>query len=671
MNLSPWFRPLLLLGAAWVAACNGVDASQAPRIVVSPSSLSFPATPVGSEVVEFVTVSNNGEASLTVNELRIDGGQQFVTLVSTESTFELGVGEDAIVGVRFAPTEPTIVSANMVFLSNDPSQPELVVPISTPLLAPIPNVVRRGPEIGDELLDFGLVAEDTQTTFVRGIENIGFSPLIICDIALNGSADLTSNAAQAIALTTQTPPGFPVILPIQTTGEGRRTLDLEITYSPQSPGSDDANLVVTYDRTGDLNGACATERQTQLVLPIRGEAGSPFLRVNPNPVNFGEAPIDYTSESLVTLTNGGELPLDIYAIRLDRTRTPAEFDLLGVPDLPLVLDPEAFSTLSVTYTPTEERSHVGVMQVEHADGVGGRTTTEVVVAGLGVPYQCPLAIARAFVQEDAENRFGTEIDWAIPLQTLVLDGSNSTNPGGGDIVDYTWEIVSRPEGAVNGLRPLSSDPDNDAIRQYFLPLAGTYEFRLTVADEVGYLDACEGATVRVVVTPQEAIAIELIWTNPDDLDEDDGEGADVDLHFVKLVNPWFSSTWDTYFSNPTPDWAPELPSLDRDDTDGAGPEIIQLDNPDTGNCYAIGVHYFTRTFGTAYPTVRIYVDGVRRAEFVGVLESADDFWDVARIHWPSRTIYFVDEYFEGFNREDGTAPGPTEQMILNGHCATL
>ena len=47
------------------------------------------------------------------------------------------------------------------------------------------------------------------------------------------------------------------------------------------------------------------------------------------------------------------------------------------------------------------------------------------------------------------------------------------------------------------------------------------------------------------------------------------------------------------------------------------------------------------------------------------------FWDVARIHWPSRTIYRVDERIENFDSDDAVVPGVTDEMIRNGHCTTL
>ena len=84
----------------------------------------------------------------------------------------------------------------------------------------------------------------------------------------------------------------------------------------------------------------------------------------------------------------------------------------------------------------------------------------------------------------------------------------------------------------------------------------------------------EPARVLVVSTPDEAIHIELTWHNPLDPDESDNTGSDVDLHLVKVGFNWFDDVFDTYYANQTPDWQPELPSLDIDDTDGAGPEAL-------------------------------------------------------------------------------------------------
>lgn len=650
------------------AGCDGLDEQDAPRLVVSPSAVQFDSIAVGSTTGSFVTVSNQGVVDLTISLISLELSTDFVTITSATSLV-VGPGAEEIVSLSFSPLTPANTEGALVFRSNDPLNSELRVPVGSPLLIPVPNIVRKNPDIAPDVLDFGLVAEGTTTMVERVIQNVGEAPLIICDAYVTGSPDLTSNLADALQAS-RNAQGLVVVAPLTSeTGEAQ-ALEFELTYAPPSPGSDEADLVIEYDEQGFLDQACAEGRVQTTRFPVTGEAGSPFLRVTPNPVNFGESPVGVTSEELVTLTNAGELPLEIFAVRLDRDRTPGEFQLVDSTQIPATVPAGSSVTVLTSYFPRAELGHAGVLQIEHGDGATGRRTTEVALSGVGVPDTCPVAIARAYVQEDSLNRVGTEIDWALPLQTLVLDGTQSLDPEGGDLILYEWEITERAQGSVNGLRPFSGDPENEAVRQYFLPLAGTYEFTLNVVDATGF-EACEKAAVLVTVTPQEAISIEVIWDNPSDPDQNDQEGSDVDLHFVKMPNAWFSQPWDTYFANIEPVWGPELPSLDIDDTDGAGPETIQLDNPANDECYAIGVHYFRAFFDVAYPTVRIYIDGVRRAEFVGVLDNTDSYWDVARIHWPSRTIYPVDEYIEDFNSDDRIVPGPTDGMIRNGHCSTF
>ena len=79
-------------------------------------------------------------------------------------------------------------------------------------------------------------------------------------------------------------------------------------------------------------------------------------------------------------------------------------------------------------------------------------------------------------------------------------------------------------------------------------------------------------------------------------------------------------------------------SLDRDDTDGAGPEIIQLAALEEGT-YRVGVYYWTdNDFGPSFATVRIYVDGALAFESAEVGLAPQDFWEVATITGPNAPL---------------------------------
>ena len=84
-------------------------------------------------------------------------------------------------------------------------------------------------------------------------------------------------------------------------------------------------------------------------------------------------------------------------------------------------------------------------------------------------------------------------------------------------------------------------------------------------------------------------------------------------------------------------------------TDGAGPENVNHNEPGNG-VYAVGVYYYDDNgFGPSYATVRIYIDGKLAKEYKNKYMSGTfDFWKVGLIEWPSKNIYKRDEKFEGF-----------------------
>jgi hypothetical protein len=172
-------------------------------------------------------------------------------------------------------------------------------------------------------------------------------------------------------------------------------------------------------------------------------------------------------------------------------------------------------------------------------------------------------------------------------------------------------------------------------------------------------ESCVVAERQVQVTADEAIHIELVWDTPNDPDQtDEGPeaGADPDLHFLHpwatgldvdedgAPDGWFDIPFDTFWNNPQPDWGvrddgADDPGLDRDDTDGAGPENINLDLPEVGVTYRVGVHVWNdHGFGPSIATVRVYVDGILVYETAGTPIVHHDLWEICTIAWPSGTV---------------------------------
>jgi hypothetical protein len=114
---------------------------------------------------------------------------------------------------------------------------------------------------------------------------------------------------------------------------------------------------------------------------------------------------------------------------------------------------------------------------------------------------------------------------------------------------------------------------------------------------------------------------------------------------------WDDPVWDCYYRNAQPEWGVsgdlvDNPTLDIDDTNGAGPENINLSKPEVGVTYDVAALYYrsTSTFGSpdndprveheSLVSVRVYVRGELLAEWVDqALDHEKDLWWVASLRW--------------------------------------
>jgi hypothetical protein len=220
---------------------------------------------------------------------------------------------------------------------------------------------------------------------------------------------------------------------------------------------------------------------------------------------------------------------------------------------------------------------------------------------------------------------------------------------------FEWR-VKQPVGSQSVFLPsfLAADPT------FEVNVAGTYEFQLDVWDQNDQ-KSLTPAFVTVVVIPDQAIHVELLWTtegDPNQTDEGPEAGADLDLHFAHpfaarqpdvdgdgAPDPWFDIPYDCFWFNAHPNWGSlnptvdDNPGLDREDSDGAGPENINLNLPEDDTVYRVAVHYWSdHTFGPSLATVRVYVYGELRYEAKDVELKHRDLWEVLSIDWPSGSI---------------------------------
>lgn len=236
-----------------------------------------------------------------------------------------------------------------------------------------------------------------------------------------------------------------------------------------------------------------------------------------------------------------------------------------------------------------------------------------------------------------------EGDEVLPGTTLHLDASQSYGLQA-PIVDYAWQATT-PDGTSTAFAP---SPDI-VSPTFVVTTPGFYRFHLRVTDDRGF--SCDPAEQRVFVTVDDALRIELTWTNPDDPDPSDDYGADLDLHFLHplavggyngdhdgLADGWYDLPFDCFWSNESPNWGHLAEAFDNPhllDSTSNGPEVLTLGIPEDGSTYRVGVHYWSdHDLQTTYATVRIYYSGTLVFEASNVALEEYDLWSVTTLTWP-------------------------------------
>ncbi len=676
---------LLLFAFLFVAqACGGcgpdnnIDQGSSGQIAVSPDPIAFAQVPIGQTDVIAVTILNVADEPLTVFEVQLRGRDGGITdgLELTgvpDGEFQIDANGEQILELAYTPAvglpspraELVIVSSDQRFTRDDPTIVRIDTLGNEPRLEVVPNTVR-----------FSRLPPGERATQEVTIRNIGSAPMKIWEEPAYGGGE-------DFRLETE-PASYPLTLDIwdpDLAAEDPAKYELQgtVTYAPLGNGADNGEILVrTNDPSGEIENETGEVRALH-VVDVLASADAPCIFVDGITRNFGQVPIGEVSGEVVTISNCGTQTLEVEDIVLTKNSDDDEFALDlgsldnnddGSLDTTLRLRPAEEETIFIKYTPTGVGSDQGVVTIFSNDPLQRELELELV--GRGSEGICPTAVAGAYIRGlTSTPRQNVN---AAPLEYIVLDGSRSSDEDG-RVVSYDWNVVESPVPITLGATREDPNDEDPSMREFRLLTAGEYIIELTVRDNEGFTSCGDPARVAITAVPNEKVHVELTWTNPEDPDETDEVGSDVDAHLVKMgPGNWFETPYDVYFRNPNNSdgaavgiWNPESPSLDIDDRDGGGPENIQMDDPSNCEWYAVGVHYYRQLFGTAYVTVRIYINAQLVYESINKpMTAGGQFWDVARIHWDSGQVYEYDNLFSA--PPASMSPDVTPAMVNSGLC---
>lgn len=628
-------------------------------------------------------IINTGELALSLKEVSIASEPPGALRLQAQAPLSLPGDDDVSLYSALGSDNPRVMYVD-VYLSRQPegaASPTGVLSVRSNSRINDSELIEIPVEIGGlapqitvnpSAVDFGHVGHLETGTRQLQVINTGLSTLEITGFVLSGhSAFGFAHGGERWSVSPQTQnPGVTFDAPVEVQpGESIQSI---VRFQPEAPSPAQGELLLLSNDPSQAQGT---------LVKLRGNQTGPCLSINPKEVHFGGKLIGKMATVKVELHSCGQSPVRIRGMQLDETGSPDfRLNLGELPGLEpgtrslsaatgvcgvdtdcgqdlvcfdgacaVELDINETATFEVSFTPDEinplDTNGQPVMDlgVIHVVSDAFVSEQEVDVRGFGVEVECPTAVIQVVEGEEV-----------IPQTKLHLIGSHSYAASGG-ISKYEWS-VTQPVGSQSLFYPTYSQADPT----FDVNAAGTYLFELRVWDDNGE-ESCVPAQKQVVVVPDEAIHVELLWDTPNDPDqtnEGSEAGADLDLHFMHWFasggcdvdldgtpDGWFDVPFDVSWINDNPNWGSlsagvdDNPGLDLDDTDGVGPENLNLKKPEDGGKYTVGVHYWDdHGFGPSLATVRIFIYSTLVFEISGVELMPGDLWEVADIAWPSGQV---------------------------------
>lgn len=488
--------------------------------------------------------------------------------------------------------------------------------------------VSREPRLrGPSRIDFGKLERGESASRQLEISNDGRAPLEIGSWALADASFRMEFPGFADGAPARIEPGQSVVV--------------VITYTASGEGGQRGELLIESN----------DPKSRVWVVDLVANLVEPCLEVSEKELDFGSVSPNGSRTLALEVSNCSDGATTTFGYSIPLTTDATGFEVLEARSLREVsLEPGERREIEVRFAPPRPGQYRDVMRL--SSNVNGGSEHEVLLLGEGSEFGCPSAV---ITMENTTRQGATVVAKPYasyagrPLDTLGFNSQASSAEGGASIERVEWSLIKRPEDSSARLAPDSQS----LYTSMFLDLSGDYTIELEVWDSRG-MRSCQPARLDVQAIPNEDIHIQLVWDTPNDPEQLDSFGTDVDVHLLRAGGFWNAKPWDCYWQNLSPDWGrrndpTDDPSLDIDDVDGWGPENINLNNPESGMSYHVGVHYFSdQGYGASYATVRVYVGGVVVNEIRRKRMTDQQFWHVLDVDWPSGEITTYDDIYLTF-----------------------
>ena len=363
-----------------VVSLSGNGIAPILTVTATPSSINFGDVSVGATDTRNVTVTNTGNASVTISALTPTGAAFSVTGATLPAT--LAPGQSTSFGARFAPTATGSAAGSISIVSTASNSPTTVGLTGNGIAAPA-GVLTPSPSS----VSFGDAVVGSTSSASVTLTNTGNANLTITSASVNGTGFSTTGLTLPLTLT----PG--------------QSTTFTARFAPAAAGAANGSLSLVSN---------GSNSPTTLTLTGNGVAQVLTLSVNPTTINFGDVTVGSTTSQSVTVMNTGNASVTITSAPV----AGAGFSVTGL-TLPLTLTAGQSSSFSARFAPAATGAVSGNLQL-----VSNATTSPntITLNGNGTP-----APAGVLTPSPSTLDFGDVIVGNTASQTVQLTNSGNAN----------------------------------------------------------------------------------------------------------------------------------------------------------------------------------------------------------------------------------------------------
>lgn len=397
-----------------------------------------------------------------------------------------------------------------------------------------------------------------------------------------------------------------------------RQVEVSVNFSPSQVQAYDTTMFISIGGT-----------EVPLEITANGVESSSEITVEPAVLDFGSVLIGSRVTRTIVVENTGNRSVSLSEVLLSGSRMPERMEgaLYFVtrpgsqtPVRELFFAAGQRETFEVHFQPSSDVREEALIELVFP----GQPNVAVSTSGQGV---VPGALQCSPIFHDFGQKIRGQTDRAS-VRCTAVDGSVR-------IANIGFDVGSSRFFGAEGPPPVGRLIAQSESVFFFINfvaqgLPKVHEATYVITPEGGGVPTTMFFRAEVVAPPvaDTQVSVSLTWDTP---------GTDLDLHFVRGDRQPFDTLHDCFFRQKNPDWGVLMdplddPYLDRDDTNGFGPEDMNLALARETR-YNVYVHFFRAPVGgrPSLAQVSINLFGSTVAAPSRQLVGCGEVWHVGRI----------------------------------------